>query len=171
MVFLQNAAYVASAMEVNIETKWQGFIKGFFSGESLFLIRCSGEGDLWFNTYGAMIEREINGEYVVDTGHIVAFTEGLDYGVEKVGGYKSLFFSGEGLVCRFRGQGKLWMQTRRAPALAMFMNPFRRTSHAFQLLDLTTAWRSKTWASALRRGAAGVARSWPHGCLPLPGKC
>ena len=25
---------------------------------------------------------------------------------------KSLFFSGEGLVCRFSGKGKLWIQTR-----------------------------------------------------------
>ena len=125
-IYLQNAAYVASSMDVNIETKWQGFVKGFFSGESLFLIRCSGAGDLWFNTYGAMIEKEIQGDYVVDTGHIVAFTEGLEYSIEKVGGYKSLFFSGEGLVCRFRGTGKLWMQTRRVPALAYWLNPYRR---------------------------------------------
>ena len=125
-IFLQNSAYVASALDVTIETKWQGFVKGFFSGENLFLIRCSGQGDLWFNTYGAMIQKDIDGEYVVDTGHIVAFSEGLEYGIEKVGGYKSLFFSGEGLVCRFRGTGKLWMQTRRVPALAWWLNPFRR---------------------------------------------
>lgn len=125
-IFLQNSAYVASAMDVNIETKWQGFIKGFFSGENLFLIRCSGDGDLWFNTYGAMIEREIDGEYVVDTGHIVAFTEGLEYNVSRVGGYKSLFFSGEGFVCRFRGKGKLWMQTRKVPSFAGWVHPFRR---------------------------------------------
>ena len=59
------------------ESKWQGMIKGFFSGESLFLIKCSGSGDLWFNTYGAMFEVDVDGEYVIDTGHIVAFTEGL----------------------------------------------------------------------------------------------
>lgn len=125
-IFLQNAAYVASGMDVTIETKWQGFLKGFFSGEKLFLIKCSGQGDLWFNTYGAMIEKEVQGEYIVDTGHIVAFTEGLQYNVEKVGGYKSLFFSGEGLVCRFRGYGRLWLQTRRVPALAWWVHAYRR---------------------------------------------
>jgi len=128
VIFLQNSAYVASGMEVTLETKFQGFVKGFFSGESLFLIRCSGKGDLWFNTYGAMIKIEGDGEYVGDTGHIVAFTEGLEYGVEKVGGYKSLFFSGEGLVCRFRGKGSLWVQTRQVPAFSGWIDPYRPTS-------------------------------------------
>ena len=128
-IFLQNSAYVASTPNVNLETKWQGFMKGFFSGENFFLIRCSGEGDLWFNTYGAMFKREVDGEYVVDTGHIVAFTEGLEYGIEMVGGYKSLFFSGEGLVCRFRGQGTVWIQTRRVPALASWVYPYRPQSN------------------------------------------
>lgn len=124
-IFLQNSAYVASTAEVEVETKWQGMLKGFFSGESLFLIRCSGTGDLWFNTYGAIIEVDIMDNYVVDTGNIVAFTEGLDYEITKVGGYKSLFFSGEGFVCRFSGQGKVWIQTRSAQAFASWAHWFR----------------------------------------------
>lgn len=125
VVYLQNSAYVASGMNVNIETKWQGLVKGFFSGESLFLIKCSGTGDLWFNTYGAIIEIDVTGNYVVDTGHIVGFTEGLDYNVTKVGGYKSLFFSGEGFVCRFSGEGKVWIQTRQVGAFASWVFPYR----------------------------------------------
>lgn len=126
VIYLQNSAYVASSPEIAVETKWQGLMKGFFSGESLFLIRCSGKGDLWFNTYGAMFEVDVTGDYVVDTGHIVAFTSGLDYQVTSVGGYKSLFFSGEGLVCRFSGHGKVWVQTRKVPALSSWIYPFRR---------------------------------------------
>jgi len=129
VVYLQSASYVASAPTVEVATKWQGFMKGFFSGESLFLIRCSGPGDLWFNTYGAMIEKEVDGTYVVDTGFIVAFTDALEYNIEKVGGYKSLFFSGEGLVCRFQGRGRVWIQTRKVPSLAAWVNPFRRTKN------------------------------------------
>lgn len=126
-VYLQNSAFVASGMGVNVESKWQGLVKGFFSGESLFLIRCSGNGDLWFNTYGAMLEIDVRGDYVVDTGFIVAFTDGLQYDVTRVGGYKSLFFSGEGLVCRFRGEGKVWVQTRQVGAFTAWINPFRKT--------------------------------------------
>jgi uncharacterized protein (TIGR00266 family) len=124
-IFLQNSAFVASSMNIEVESKWQGLVKGFFSGESMFLIKCSGIGDLWFNSYGGIIAHDVKGEFVVDTGHIVAFTEGLEYTVSKVGGYKSLFFSGEGLVCRFNGQGRVWIQTRQLPAFLNWVWPFR----------------------------------------------
>jgi uncharacterized protein (TIGR00266 family) len=125
-IYLQNTAYLASDPAVTLETKWQGLTKGFFSGESFFLIKCSGVGDLWFNTYGAMIEMTgVDSDLVVDTGHIVAFTEGLTYSVSKVGGYKSLFFSGEGFVCRFSGTGRVWIQTRKVPALAQWLYWYR----------------------------------------------
>ena len=124
-VFLQNAAYVASTPEVVIDAKWQGLKKGFFSGEGLFLVRASGNGDVWFNTYGALVEIDVDGEYVVDNGHIVAFTEGLDYDIQKIGGYKSLLFSGEGLICRFSGRGKVWIQTRKARAFVWWAHFYR----------------------------------------------
>ncbi|WP_084617891.1 TIGR00266 family protein [Cellvibrio sp. OA-2007] len=124
-LFLQNSAFVAATMGVELETKWQGMLKGFFSGESFFLIRASGKGDLWFNSYGAIIEIDVEDDYVVDTGNIVAFTEGMEYEITKVGGYKSLFFSGEGFVCRFRGKGKVWIQTRNAQAFVSWANYFR----------------------------------------------
>lgn len=123
-IFIQNAAFVASALGVNVESKWQGF-KGFFSGEGLFLMRCTGQGDLWFNTYGGIIEVDVTDGFVVDTGHIVAFTDGLSYKVKSIGGYKSFFFSGEGFVCEFSGQGKVWIQSRKISPFAGWLNPFR----------------------------------------------
>jgi|TARA_B100000795_G_scaffold269893_1_gene260972 uncharacterized protein (TIGR00266 family) len=126
-IFLQSSAFVASGMNIKAETKFQGLVKGFFSGENLFLIKCSGQGDLWFNSYGGIIEIDVTDGYVVDTGHIVAFTENLEYKISKVGGYKSLFFSGEGLVCRFSGEGKVWIQTRKVNPLAWWVHPFRRS--------------------------------------------
>jgi uncharacterized protein (TIGR00266 family) len=125
-IYLQNTAFLASAETIKVETKFQGLVRGFFSGESLFLIKCSGEGDLWFNSYGAIIPIDVEEGYVVDTGHIVAFTEGLSYEISKVGGYKSLFFSGEGLVCKFSGKGKVWIQTRKIAPFLSWVNPFRR---------------------------------------------
>ena len=126
-IYLQSTAFVASSMDVQVETKYQGLFKGFFSGESLFLIKCSGHGDLWFNTYGAIIPIDVEDGYVIDTGHIVAFTEGLEYEVKSVGGYKSLFFSGEGFVAKFSGKGRVWIQTRQFPAFASWVWPFRAT--------------------------------------------
>ncbi len=74
-LYIQNSAFVAPGKDVNIETKFQGLVKGFFSGKKLFQIKCCGRGDLWFNSYRGNIAIDVDGEYVVDTGHIVAFTE------------------------------------------------------------------------------------------------
>lgn len=124
-IYLQNSAFVACSPSLTIETKWQGFVKGFFSGEKLFLIKVSGTGHLWFNSYGGIMAIDVKEDFVVDTGHIVGFTQNLEYKVGRIGGYKSLFFSGEGFVCRFSGNGKIWIQTRKIQPLTSFLNPFR----------------------------------------------
>ncbi len=111
-LILQSGAYLASATGVQMETKWGG-AKTFFSREGLFLLRAYGLGPLLFASYGAIVEVQVPPSgYVVDTGHLVAFEPALHWDVRKVGGMKSLLFSGEGLVCHFSGQGKLWLQTR-----------------------------------------------------------
>ena len=90
-IYLTGASYLASTPGIELETKFQGLLKRVLSGESLFLIRCSGSGDLWFNSYGAIFPLNVEDEYIVDTGHIVAFTDGLDYNIEILNGYKSFF--------------------------------------------------------------------------------
>ncbi len=127
-LFLQPAGYLASTMGVTTDLKWQGLKKGFFSGESFFLIKCEGQGDLWFNSFGAIFEVDVVGEYVVDTSHIVAFTDGLEYNIGRIGGYKSLLFSGEGFICRFSGQGKLWIQTKKPNAFIHWADAHRKVS-------------------------------------------
>ncbi|MEL6930275.1 MAG: TIGR00266 family protein [Cyanobacteria bacterium J06600_6] len=128
-LMVQSSGFVASGTEVDLDTKFQGF-KGFFSGESLFLIKATGNGDLWFSSYGAIIEIPVEGDYVVDTGYIVAFEDTLQYSVENIGGlsFRSLktgIFGGEGLVCRFSGNGRLWIQSHNIAPLINFLNPFR----------------------------------------------
>ena len=60
----------------------------------------------------------------VDTGHVVAFTNGVQYNIGKVGGLKSLAFGGEGLVMHFSGEGTVWIQTRNLGSLASNLIPF-----------------------------------------------
>jgi uncharacterized protein (TIGR00266 family) len=123
-VMLNSGAYLAASPGVTLDTKWGG-AKGFF-GAGLFLLKCSGHGPLFFGSYGGIHAVDVGpGGYVCDNGHIVGFTSGLNYTVTKVGGLKSLFLGGEGLVCRFEGQGRLWMSTRNANSLAAFLHPFR----------------------------------------------
>ena len=47
-LFIQSSGFVAADPSITIDTKFQG-MKGFFSGESLFLIKASGNGDIWFS--------------------------------------------------------------------------------------------------------------------------
>jgi uncharacterized protein (TIGR00266 family) len=128
-LMVQSSGFVASSPTVTMDSKFQGF-KGFFSGESLFLLKMTGTGDLWFSSYGAVLEIPVSGEYIVDTGYIVAFEDTLNYKVELLGGlsFKGLkigVFGGEGLICRFSGVGKLWVQSRQIYPFITFLNAFR----------------------------------------------
>jgi uncharacterized protein (TIGR00266 family) len=124
--FLQSGAYVAHiGDELVLDTKWGG-VKGFFSGVGLFLLKITGPGTIFYASYGALHEVNVGAEgYTADTGHIVGFTHGLEYKVRSFGGMKGLFFSGEGLVADFNGQGTLLLQTRNPASLASFLHPFR----------------------------------------------
>ena len=124
-LMMASGAFLACAPTVTLDTKWGG-AKGFFSGAGLFLLKAQGQGPLFFSAYGGIHVVDVDERgYVCDTSHIVAFTGGLDFRVRKVGGLKSLFLSGEGLVCEFRGRGRLWISTRSPDALAAFLHPFR----------------------------------------------
>jgi uncharacterized protein (TIGR00266 family) len=131
-LMIQSSGFVACSPTVEIDSKFQGF-RGFFSGESLFLLRATGTGDIWFSSYGGIIEIPVDGDYVVDTGYIVAFEDTLNYNVEILGGLsfrglKTGILGGEGFVCRFRGKGRLWVQSRLIYGLINFLNPFRPAS-------------------------------------------
>jgi uncharacterized protein (TIGR00266 family) len=128
-LMVQSSGFLASSPTVQLDTKFQGF-KGFFSGESLFLLKASGQGDLWFSSYGGILEIPVTGDYVVDTGYIVAFEDTLNYKVELLNGLgwrglRTGIFGGEGLVCRFSGEGRLWVQSRHLTPLINFLRPFR----------------------------------------------
>ncbi|HUG18191.1 MAG TPA: TIGR00266 family protein [Planctomycetaceae bacterium] len=133
-LYMQRGAFLSYTDGVDLTGKWQG-AKGFFSGEGLVLLKASGNGDIFFNSYGAILEIDVTNEYIVDTSYIVAFEDTLDYRVTilegmKLGGkLKSFFFGGEGLVCKFSGQGKIWIQTRAVNPFLSWVYPFRPTKN------------------------------------------
>jgi len=123
-IIVQSGSYLASEMDVAVETKWGG-AKTFFGGEGLFMLRCSGSGLLIVSSYGAIHKVEIPAgqTYTVDTGHIVAFDAQLNYLVKKAGSWKSTIFGGEGLVVEFQGPGNLFLQTRSQEAFLSWLIP------------------------------------------------
>jgi uncharacterized protein (TIGR00266 family) len=123
-LLVQSGSYVASSQGINVDTTWGG-AKTFFASEGLIMLKCSGTGTLVVSSYGAIHETELGaGESLtVDTGHLVAFEEGMGFNVKSVGGMKSTFFSGEGLVVDVTGPGKVFMQTRSDDAFLSWLIP------------------------------------------------
>ncbi|MEM3530954.1 MAG: TIGR00266 family protein [Nitrososphaerales archaeon] len=110
---IQKASYIASTKNVELDMKWQGFVKGLF-GQGLFMIKVSGYGDLFINTFGALDTHILSpGEtLIVDNFHLVAFSDSCSYTVKKFGGLKETILGGEGLVTEITGPGDVFIQTK-----------------------------------------------------------
>lgn len=111
-LFIQGSSYVAAPDSVQIDTRWQGF-RGFLSGESLFFLQASGYGPVLINAFGAIETIDLDGELILDTGHLVAFTSGIDYEIGTASsGLIASWLSGEGFVLKMFGRGRLYVQSR-----------------------------------------------------------
>ena len=127
-LYIQSNSFLACTLNVNMDTKFQG-MRGLFSGEGMFFLKAEsqkGEGVVFYNSYGGIKEIALmpGMEIVVDTGHVVAFTDEVNYSIGKVGGIRSLIAGGEGLVMKFRGHGTIWIQTHTVEAFAEKVLPF-----------------------------------------------
>ena len=123
-VYLTSGNFLASTAGVDVDTKWGG-AKTFFSGEGLFLLKVTGPGDLLISSYGAVDQLDLTeGQmHIVDSGHLVGFTDGVAYNVRKFAGWKSTILGGEGLVVELTGPGTVWLQTRSPRALVDVLAP------------------------------------------------
>ena len=112
-LLVQSGSWIASDSGVEVDAKWGGG-KTFFSGEGLVLLRCSGRGQLLMSAYGAIRSYTLAAgeKMMLDTGHVVAFDDTVQYTVRKAGSWKSTILGGEGLVTDFTGPGRVWLQTR-----------------------------------------------------------
>lgn len=119
--FLQPGAFIACEPTVKLGVGWAGFAS-FVGREGLFRLKASGHGKLWFGGYGGIFAREIQGEYVVDSGHLIGYEPGIRLKVGMAGGVFSSFLSGEGLVTRVYGPGRIFMQSRSISGLASWTN-------------------------------------------------
>jgi uncharacterized protein (TIGR00266 family) len=122
-IIVQGGSYVASTNDVKVDMSFQG-LQSLFSGESLFWLKLSGQGKAIVNSFGAIYPVQIDGEYIVDTGHIVAFDETLHFTISKAGkSIISSFLGGEGLVCKFKGKGMVWCQSHNPNSFGGAMSP------------------------------------------------
>jgi len=124
---VQSSSYLAGDTSLVVDTKFGG-AKSFFGGEGLFVLQVSGAGLLLVSSFGAIHRRTLRpGEqYVIDTGHLVAWEGHMQYNIRKAAksGYLRSLLSGEGMVAEFTGPGEILIQTRNLAAFAGLLKPF-----------------------------------------------
>ena len=130
--YMQGGAFMASEVNVEVSTKFQG-AKSLFSREGAFFLKAEAAdvpGKVFYCSYGAIKEIVVTPDrpIKIDNGHVVAFTEGLSYNISRVKGLGSFMFGGEGFTLDFQGSGKVWIQTRNMSSLATQLMPFLPSS-------------------------------------------
>ena len=114
-VVCQKDSFLAAAKGVSIGIEFQRRLgTGLFGGEGFIMQKLEGDGMAFVHAGGHVLEKELQpGELIkIDTGCIVAFTQGVDYDIQFVGGIKNTLFGGEGVFfATLRGPGKVWIQT------------------------------------------------------------
>lgn len=122
-ITLSSGAYVASSGNISVDVQYGG-IRGILAKEGAFFLRVSGQGDLWFNSFGGVDVIDVNGSYVVDNGHIVGWEGNLNFNIKSAGGgLMGMVASGEGLVCEFVGQGRVYIQSRNLGSIVDWLVP------------------------------------------------
>jgi uncharacterized protein (TIGR00266 family) len=125
--YLTRGAYLASVGACNLQTKYGG-LKGVLSKKGLFLLHASGTGVAFCQTFGTIIEKELGDDehFFVDNRFVVAFSDTVAYQLVKATqSVKDTLMSGEGLVNRYTGPGRIFFQTRGKPSigfLSMLLN-------------------------------------------------
>ena len=113
-VTCQKDAFLCAAMGTKIDIAFNKRLgSGFFGGEGFILQHLSGDGKAFVHAGGTVVEKKLNGETLkLDTGCLVAFSDGITYDIEMASGLKSMFFGGEGLfLATLSGHGTVWIQS------------------------------------------------------------
>jgi uncharacterized protein (TIGR00266 family) len=120
-ICLQTGAYIAHSPGVKMGVRWAGF-SSFFAGEGLFKLKLSGQGQVFFGGYGGITKKRINGDFIVDTGHLIAYSPNLSMKLKLAGGLFGSIKSGEGLVSKLSGEGDIYLQSRSVSGLVSYLS-------------------------------------------------
>lgn len=120
-LYIQPGAYVCSESTISVKLKWAG-IHSWLGGEGLFRLVLGGKGKVAIGAYGGLLDKDVDGEIIVDTDHLVAYPPGFSIKTQLSGNLISSFTSGEGIVMRLKGKGKIIIQTRSFTGLSKWVN-------------------------------------------------
>jgi len=124
----QKNAFLTATKDVKLEMHFRKKLgAGIFGGEGFILQRFSGNGTLFLEIDGDVIEKTLApGErLLVDQGHVAAMDDTVDFDIQRVKGVKNLLFGGEGLFfATVTGPGRVWLQTMPVSKLAEAIIPY-----------------------------------------------
>ncbi len=123
---LNTGAFLAGDSTTGYQMIAQHVGGALFGGTGgFFIMQTSGSGTMLVSAYGDMVAVDLDGshDYVVDNSHVVAWADTLTYHIEAASGVFG-FTTGEGLVNRFSGRGRVYIQTRNIEALAKLIVPY-----------------------------------------------
>jgi uncharacterized protein (TIGR00266 family) len=111
----QKDAFLCAARGVSLGIAIQQKLSvGFFGGEGFIMQRLDGDGLAFVHAGGTVLRRELQpGQtLLVDTGCVVAYTQGVSFEIQYVGKVKTALFGGEGLFfAKLTGPGTIWLQS------------------------------------------------------------
>lgn len=99
---------------------------GLVGGEGFIMQKLEGDGKTFMHAGGTVIERRLNNETLkIDTGCIVAYTQGIDFNIETSGSLRSMVFGGEGIfLATLSGTGTVWLQSMPIRKLVQAISPY-----------------------------------------------
>lgn len=124
-------AFLASIGDIQSTSKIQPFSQALFSGHGLFVNKVSGTGVAFVCAVGSMMSFQLQAgrSMVVDNRHLVIWSNNMAYEMRK--SCKSFFsarVSGEGIVAKLTGPGRICVQTRNPRDLAKWC--YEKLMHA-----------------------------------------
>lgn len=128
-LFIEAGNLLAYSEGITIDVKYAG-LRNIVLHEGATVLHARGAGDLLLSAYGGVEHFELgDGDpVVVDTGHLVAWSESCGYAVGPLGGIIGSQLNGEGLVGQITGPGDLWVQTRAEQDFRRWLLPGREPS-------------------------------------------
>jgi uncharacterized protein (TIGR00266 family) len=110
---VQSGSLLCYSEGVDVSLRYGG-VRSVVMQEGIAYIRVAGEGSAIITAYGAIERIEIGPDesLIVDTGHLVAFTESMQFTFGPLSSIATAALSGEGIVAKFTGPGSVFLQTR-----------------------------------------------------------
>jgi uncharacterized protein (TIGR00266 family) len=123
-LLIQSGSLLAVSSGVSVDVRWAG-MRSIAMREGSMLLRVAGTGNVLMSSYGGIQRFELaDGEQmIVDTSHLVAFSEDISFKIGPLGGVGVAALSGEGIVAKLTGPGLVYIQTRAETGLRGWLFP------------------------------------------------